>query len=186
MPWSAALTADWRKPMFPATTVAVSTERIMATAAMVMATSTISAMNSVTPRWRRRLGGLLWAYRFMSARFPDPVAQRHGRLEHPVAVALPGHAGRQRNGRQVERSGGPCISRPGWKCRCRIAGRAQPGRRFLRLRAARHHGDPHGDDLRPVRRRGDEAIDHAVVRGVDRVVGDRTVVDAVIHAVIGA
>src|SRR5437016_12281663 len=75
--------------MLPATTVAVSTERIMATAAMVIATSTISAMNSVTPRWRRRLGRLPWAYRFMSARLPEPVAQRHGRFEHPVAVALP-------------------------------------------------------------------------------------------------
>src|SRR5712691_4951809 len=133
--------------MLPATTVAVSTERIMATAAMVMATSTISAMNSVTPRWRRRIGRLLWAYRFMSARLPDPVAKRHRGLEDPVAVALPGHARWQRNGRQVERSSGPCIAGPCRSHSRRIAGRTQPGRRFLRLRAARYHGDPHRDDL---------------------------------------
>src|SRR6266699_3383243 len=90
--------------MLPATTVAVSTERIMATAAMVMATSTISAMNSVTPRWRRRIGGLLWACRFMSARLPDPVAQKHcqvtpagkgmvDRSNDRAAPVLPDHDG---------------------------------------------------------------------------------------------
>src|SRR6267378_2934794 len=152
--------------MLPATTVAVSTERIIATAAMVMATSTISAMNSVTPRWWR-IGRLLWAYRFMSARLPDPVAQRHGRLEHPVAVALP-----VRIGRQVERPRSPGIAGPCRSRSRRVADRAA-GSRFFGKRAARHHGDPHGDDLRPVRRRGDVAIDDAVVRGVDRVVGDR-------------
>src|SRR5882762_4323221 len=113
--------------MLPATTVAVSTERIMATAARVMATSTISAMNSVTPRWRRRLGRLLGAYRFMSARLPDPVAQRHGRFEHAVAVALPGHPCRQRNGRQVERPRGPRIARPCRSHSRRVAGRAEAG-----------------------------------------------------------
>src|SRR5213080_4316377 len=160
--------------MLPATTVAVSTERIMATAAMVIATSTISAMNSVTPRWRRRLGRLPWAYRFMSARLPDPVAQRNRRLEDAVAEALPGHPCRQRNGRQVERPGGPGIARPCRSHSRRVAGRSEAGSRFFGKGAARHHGDADGDDLRPVRRRGDVAIDDAVVCG------------AVIHAVIGA
>src|SRR5256712_10932457 len=126
--------------MLPATTVAVSTERIMATAAMVMATSTISAMNSVTPRWRRRIGRL-WAYRFMSARLPDPVAQRHGRFEHAVAVALP-----VRVGRQVERPGAPGIAGPCRRHSRRVAGRAA-ARRFFGKRAARHHGDADGDEL---------------------------------------
>src|SRR2546428_2557950 len=148
--------------MLPATTVAVSTERIMATAAMVMATSTISAMNSVTPRWRRRIGRLLWAYRFMSARLPDPVAQRHRRLEHAVAVALPVRVRREveppvchrsRHGRTHGRTARPRRIDGG-----RVAGRAAASR-FFGKRAARHHGDPHRDDLWPVRRRGDVAID---------------------------
>ena len=52
-PWSAAFTDDCLKPMLPATMVPVSTERIMPMPARVIATSTIRAMNSVTPRCLR-------------------------------------------------------------------------------------------------------------------------------------
>ena len=53
MPVSPVATAASRKPMLPATIVPVSIERIMPMPASVIATSTMSAISSTTPRSRR-------------------------------------------------------------------------------------------------------------------------------------
>src|SRR5262245_19112960 len=104
--------------MLPATSDAVSTERIVAMPTSVMATSTISAMISIMPRWRRgprEKPEKRWLDGVMSARAPYPVAQRNRLLEHAVAVALP------------VRVLGP-VRVPGHvQARVEIPGRAGPG-----------------------------------------------------------
>src|SRR5882672_3608153 len=73
----------------PAWMVAVSTERIVAIPARVMATSTMSAMIRTVPPCRRRRWGACERTRsakeaFMSARLPYPVSQGNRRLENAI------------------------------------------------------------------------------------------------------
>src|SRR5438477_2973718 len=107
--------------MLPAVMVAVSTERIVAMPARVMATSTMSAMIRIVPPCRAR-GCTERARRenergpFMSARLPYPVAQGNRGLEHAIPVAFPvirsGHARTDVESRLVIEGGRPRGTRP--------------------------------------------------------------------------
>src|SRR6266700_8303237 len=73
-----------RNARLPTIALVVSTERISAMAARLIATMTISAMNRTTPRWRRDgiegLAGIAIRVGFMSDRVPELVAHRYHRL----------------------------------------------------------------------------------------------------------
>jgi len=140
-----------------------------AIAASVMATSTISEMNSVTPA-----GGATGRNEMMAScssisrsSCERPVASNTGTVALPVV------------GRQVERPGDPVLG-PCRRHSLRIARR--PGRRPVSPAArCAHYGDAMRY-LRPVGGRGDERIDHPSP-AAGRVVGDRTVVDPSLHPV---
>src|SRR5262245_43083126 len=114
--------------MFPAMMVAVSTERMVAMPASVMATSTMSAMIRIVPPSRARPWCRGKRSFLMSARLPDPVAQWNRGLEDAVPVA------------------GPVVQRRG----VRVAGRGQVEARVVpqRVDAVIRSGPP-----RLVRRR---------------------------------
>src|SRR5438132_8939132 len=147
--------------MFPAVRTVVSTDRIVAMRASVIATSTMSAMMSMVPRSRRgnrTSGKRLW--RFMSARPPDPVAQGHRRFEHAVAVALPVERrcrARIPRCRHVYEAPDPPGTQIGAGSRGLgavgggVAFRPVDARGLLRKRAARDHRDAHRDDAFPLR-----------------------------------
>src|SRR5882672_267246 len=213
IPWSAAFDVACRNPILPARMVAVSTERIVAIPARVMATSTMSAMIRTVPPCRRRRWGACERTRsakeaFMSARLPYPVSQGNRRLENAIAVAFPvvrsGHArAHVEPGLVVEPATRPGRSGPLGLGRGRVAGVAVVSSgRLVGLGAARDHGDPHGDETRPggegrveccggherVERGGIHiAVDDAVARlRQGNIVGHRQIVDPVVQAVKGA
>src|SRR6266851_2398380 len=140
--------------MLPAITIAVSTDRMVAIPARVMATSTISAMISMVPRSRRGVFPCKKARLprgFISARPPDPVAQGDGRFEHAVAVAFPVGRGRRARiprRRHVDDAAGPAGTAIGPGSRLGAVGGGVTlapvaAQRLFRLRAPRHDCKPH-------------------------------------------
>src|SRR5260221_8344703 len=145
----------------------------------------------------------------MSARLPYPVAQGNRRLEHAISVTSPairsGDARTYVESRLVPERSRPRSARPlrlggDWSCVAWIAELPRGG--LLGQRAARDHGDAHGDEVGPGRgrgrgRRGQQcveggrvhvAVDDAVsfFRGADVIRHGHAVGYSVIQPVEGA
>ena len=116
----------------------VSTERISAMAARLIATMTISAMNRTTPRWRRDgfegLAGIAIRVGFMSDRVPELVAHRYDRFVAAVAIV----AVRARESAFVSAVRRSTEKRP-----------RNIGRIPVPLLALHHDPDPHGRGISP-------------------------------------